>query len=1371
MGKFQTTLFFSLFMVCISQAGIRILENTAQKCTFEWTTDKVAMAQSADRTQLSFEGSNIDLGENNEPMIPGYSFVIGVPKSGESSATFQASATHAVVLTKQITTRKSYQTAKRYPGLSFSPAAWLSSGMAKTFSGLSCKQFVLRPFIYDPATKTLQVLDKGVFTITFPPTSVSRTATAGPGKSDFARMLSTLIMNYPIAKSWSTTSTLAKQAKIRQIPILPGDKAARFDIGDGHNALNEGTINENRVIKIKGADLIRIFGTNVSLSNIALYASCKGEMDPITPGFSSIPDGLTEIPLLRHDNGKTGTLDTSEYVLAYVSSTSDWHYETVNASSENPANHFTYKLDRYDDYRHYWLSLKTSPALSLAPSKPSPVVAADVATSGRGHYLLKRSSFKSHSGGAEGGMDFAWTILTMYNPSFTVPDVTLPDIDATAPCSLFLWPGYSLGSISTAISYGNQTVCGECGWNQWINTPYPGDGKPFTIKTSGQSSDSMELMGIEFAYSKKIDMTGKKTLTVFSAESPGLTRYRLSGIGNDLVYLFRITNWDSSITLIDTVRNVANYEWTDTSNAGIRYYACTETGIDTAPTLQQAASPVTNSFVINNVRTYGTPIDYLIISHPDFLTPARKLATHKKNIGTFKNPMVLSTTDLYNQFSGGKVDPSAIRNCLAYIYTYQRDQLHDSSFAYVAFFGSGHYDCRGIESAEDPVYIPVAEIGNSCIEDFFTYLQSGEDASSPTATSDVFLGRFPCKSVTEATQMVDKVIQTEDPSYAVVNGWRNRILLVADDDMQGLNHDPLQLEHMWASENVDSITDSLAPWIDIRKTYLFDYPWNANLEKPEAAQSIVSNVNNGVAIMNYFGHGADNVWADEHVLMYDNIANMTNNGMYPIVNSFSCSVGRFDKPGSTRSLSEYLILALKSGAVATISATRSVYASDNKDLALNFYQTIFNPSNNGGVKSYGAALTAAKFACLSNNSQKMYSYLGDPSLAYSQGDHEIKLTLTADNGANLDTVKALQHILVKGIVVKKGETNVDPAFSSSQSLKANVQISMFNPPYLASRKDGGTANVDFTYKKAGSPIFIGQTEVTNGVFTQRILVPKNIAFDKLGAKLTAFAWHGLDIAVGTKNNLVFHGFDTLAVSDTSGPVIAARPIYTGVSATSAPGVAAKGASFTDNISASCPFSMEISISDSNGIDAVSTGPDEGITYEITGPKNQARTNINQKFQFLQGDYRRGSATIAFEASPAWPAGTYKIAVSAQDMLGNVSHKTIGLEITDDKELTLYHVFNYPNPMRLGETSKFYFDLSQTAAQTGNTAIRVMIRIYTLSGRLIRVFDNAYRGQEFDAKDSFGNSLSPGVYLYQIVAANDQKMVKSKIEKLAINPPR
>ena len=144
---------------------------------------------------------------------------------------------------------------------------------------------------------------------------------------------------------------------------------------------------------------------------------------------------------------------------------------------------------------------------------------------------------------------------------------------------------------------------------------------------------------------------------------------------------------------------------------------------------------------------------------------------------------------------------------------------------------------------------------------------------------------------------------------------------------------------------------------------------------------------------------------------------------------------------------------------------------------------------------------------------------------------------------------------------------------------------------------------------------------------------------------------------------------------------------------------------------------------------------------------------------------------SFDGNNTWPLGAYKMMISAQDLLGNVTHRTIDLQIADDQELDLYHVFNYPNPMRLGETCRFYFDLSRATVDQSANEVRVMIRLYTLSGRLIRVIENAMRGQVFDGRDAFGNLLSPGVYLYQISAADQQKVVKSKIEKLAINPPR
>jgi Peptidase family C25 len=1365
----------SVFALCagvqLSAAGVRIIENTPNKLTFEWTTDSVKIIQNhGAATRLLFSGSNIELGESNEPIIPAFSFYVAVPPQGEAVTSFSASASRTVVLTQQLEVRIASKmlpkTYKRYSNLAFSQP-WISKGRVSPLSDLSCRQFILRPFVYDPATKTLQVLDKGVFSISFPSAPFRGIAKTRP-QSDFKNMVRRLVMNYDVASGWTNPAPLAKLAKTKQYPFAASDSQATFAIGDGHGGINEGTIDENGVIKIMGSDLIRIFGSQVSLSKIALYASYKGELDSTTPAYGDIPDGMSEEPVLRFDNGKPDSLDPSDYILSYVGSISDWAFDSSK-------HQYSYGLDLYDDYRHYWLGVKnTGPGLPLSRMTPLTDPVPDTLTSTPGHYLLERSAWKSITE-LEGGLTWAWTILTSNNPLFSYNNVTLPFADASAPCSIMVTTVFTAGTPSITLVYGGATVGSNCSMGIWYPAKYPGDNQQITLGIQNHQSDSIELKSFEFRYQQKLTMGAQKPMTVFSPEQPGLVRYRLTGLGSDLVYIFRIGNGEQSVMLIDTVRGVASYEWTDTAGIGIRYYVCTQDSLRPAPPLVSVPSRTVSgsgSFMVKDLRTPSQSIDYLVISHPDFMTQAQRLVRHKRNIGRFPNAVAVSIADVYAQFSGGNTDPAAIRNCLAYVRNYQQQKNPTNpSLDYVVLMGAGNWDYRGLTSSSDPSYIPVAEINSRCVEDFFVCLHPGAWAENTDtiAEPDMFLGRLPCRTAAEAGQIVDKIIQTEDPTVANFGGWRNRMLLVADDDKQGQVDDQiLSPSHTESSEMVNVMVGGLSPTIDIRKVYLFDYPWDAQLEKPEAAQALINTINNGVAIVNYFGHGAYNVWADEHILMPQNLGNLANNGEYPIINSFSCSVGKFDMPGSTRCLSEDLVVADKSGAIATISATREAYAQNNTDLATHFYANVLDTVD-GAARSYGEALAEAKIALYVDDNQKIYCYLGDPSISFLRPDRKISLTAVADNGAVLDTMKALQQVTIKGVVGAVGAQRVNSPDAAYGGNQANILVSMFNPPYLTTRKDGGTFT-NPTYFEPGTPLFMGTTHVTGGIFTQRILIPKNVSFDKTGAKLTAFAWLGPDVGVGMKN-IVFHGYTQASVSDTSGPVISVRPVYTTTITTSSDASSAKGASSTDKISASCPFTMEIDVFDSSGVDAVSTGPDEGLTYQITGPKNQDRKNINQQFQFVSGDYRRGNAMISFDGNNAWPLGEYKMAISSQDLLGNVSHRTITMEVMDAQDLALNHVFNYPNPMRLGQTCQFYFDLSMSTIQQNIDEVRVMIRLYTLSGRLIRVMENVQRGQVFDGRDFSGHLLSPGVYLYQISAANQNKVVKSKIEKLAINPPR
>jgi hypothetical protein len=125
-------------------------------------------------------------------------------------------------------------------------------------------------------------------------------------------------------------------------------------------------------------------------------------------------------------------------------------------------------------------------------------------------------------------------------------------------------------------------------------------------------------------------------------------------------------------------------------------------------------------------------------------------------------------------------------------------------------------------------------------------------------------------------------------------------------------------------------------------------------------------------------------------------------------------------------------------------------------------------------------------------------------------------------------------------------------------------------------------------------------------------------------------------------------------------------------------------------------------------------------------------------------------------------------ISAQDLAGNVTCQNFILEVSQNQEIAINHLFNYPNPVKMGNCTSFYFDLSKTAGVT------CTIKVYSMSGRLLRVFYGVHSGEVFNLRDQAGNLLGPNVYLYQLIAkegSNYQKTVKSKIQKLLVHPPR
>jgi hypothetical protein len=677
----------------------------------------------------------------------------------------------------------------------------------------------------------------------------------------------------------------------------------------------------------------------------------------------------------------------------------------------------------------------------------------------------------------------------------------------------------------------------------------------------------------------------------------------------------------------------------------------------------------------------------------------------------------------------------------------------------VVLLGKGHYNYKSIKISE-PVYIPTADFPNVCIEDYFAYLDSGEAPLSGSPAPDIFIGRLPCTSLPQATQMIDKIVEFEDPASADFGAWRDRVVMVNDDDMQGLSDDPLHDQHLRSSEIVAVWIASERPSADIRKVNEFEYPWNEIQQKPEARAALLNEINNGAAFVNYFGHGSNTLWADERILDPDALANLHNDKLYPLISSFSCAVGHFDRP-EQRCLSEDMVLAVSSGAIATVSATREAFSDANEDLATAFYKVMFDSTNVG--TTFGQAYTAAKVIVQggSESNAQIYSLLGDPSLRPVNCVRSVALDIINKSGASIDTLKALQAITVRGSI-RMGAGSVIDANYGTIGKPASIQLSMFNPPYTTSRKDNGK-DPSITYTMPGAPVFTGQTSVINGTFEQTLHLPRKVTFNKPGASLIAFSWQGSDNGLGQKS-FIFSGSDT-GSSDTIGPTIAIRQLFDQTGSVDV-NKSTVNALSTGRIQAVLPFSCEIDVFDPSGVDVVGTGPDEGLTIEVPGVLS--KQNINQKFRFVDGDYRKGAATIEFTEGMV-RTGTYAMTISAQDLAGNMTRKDFTLDVTQNQDLSISQVFNYPNPMKMGSTTAFYFNLSKSSG------IMCTIKLYTLSGKLIRVFYGAHSGQVFDGRDQMGNLLGPKVYLYQVIAEDNsqsqQKTVKSAIQKLAVHPPR
>lgn len=174
--------------------------------------------------------------------------------------------------------------------------------------------------------------------------------------------------------------------------------------------------------------------------------------------------------------------------------------------------------------------------------------------------------------------------------------------------------------------------------------------------------------------------------------------------------------------------------------------------------------------------------------------------------------------------------------------------------------------------------------------------------------------------------------------------------------------------------------------------------------------------------------------------------------------------------------------------------------------------------------------------------------------------------------------------------------------------------------------------------------------------------------------------------------------------------------------------------------------FEIILQDESGVD-------------IHSPQTKVMLN-DQPQEFTAPDSTDDPSHMVITFQPKLSPGLHRMWISAADIHGNVTRtEDIVFQVSD--RFALQYLGNYPNPFKI--QTVFVYVLTDAAD-------RVTLKIYTVAGKLIRVFDDPdmggadYHEVVWDGTDSWGNPVANGVYFFSLKARGPrgQKEVTGKI---------
>jgi Peptidase family C25/FlgD Ig-like domain len=724
---------------------------------------------------------------------------------------------------------------------------------------------------------------------------------------------------------------------------------------------------------------------------------------------------------------------------------------------------------------------------------------------------------------------------------------------------------------------------------------------------------------------------------------------------------------------------------------------------------------------IENQNIHGIEkLQMAIIYHADFLEAAEKLANHRRNYSKLEVALI-DIEQLYNEFSSGAKDPTAIRDFARMILE------RDPTFDYLLLFGDGSFDPRKnlvLENNND--FIPVFEtefsfspIVSHPSDDYFALL-SDEEGGNLIGMLDVAVGRFPVNTLTEANAVVDKIMQY-DNTAPTLGDWHLRLLYLADDEDSNA--------HINQADKLATNAEATEKFFNPDKIYIDAYQQIATSggqRYPDAKTAINSSIFKGALLTQYIGHGGPRGWMQERVTDLSDIANWGNKSRNTFIITATCTFGGYDDPGAV-SGGELSLIQTETGAVGLFTTVRPVYIDGNNNLTNAIQKVIFQRIN-GKYRTVGDILKDGKNLLTSSvENARRFTLLGDPAMYLALPEYRVATTKI--NGIPVgigvtDTLRALQLAKIEGIVQDTFGTHLT-------NFNGRVFMTVFDKKQTLATLGQDPTSVVRTFSVQRNILFKGSAQVKDGVFKIEFNVPKDINYAYGLGKISYYAEDGSPLdAGGADLSSIVVGGNANEINDDTPPLVR---VFLNTDAFVSGGIT----DANPKILVKCEDDYGMNVTgNSLGHDLVAV-IDDNVQESIV---------LNDFYASDQDNYRKGKALFPLRNLAP---GKHKISVKGWDIANNSGQGVTEFIVAENGKVALDHVLNYPNPFTTNTMFQFEHNLA------GST-LDVQISIFTVAGKLVKTIlhntlAEGYRVNDipWDGKDEYGDQLAKGVYLYRV----------------------